>query len=236
MNQQIVLDSQYGMGDTKGILTFSLGTLSTIRACKVRLLSLVLPNTLYNVSKDESFAVGDGTTSTTVSITPGAWTATAMSTAINTALSSSNVSCSIDPQTFRMAFASTTPAVTLDLTNLSAQTRRMFGFSNVTYSQASPVVGESPVNFDPFSMIYISVQQLPNPVVVPTGTSSSFKATFAVPLSSFSGSTRVYEFYEQQVFLSSSLFPFQQFNVVLLDSSGTVLSLQSDYVLVLEFS
>ena len=213
---------------------FSVNLPITIKAKKLSLLELVLPNSIYNVdSSNNVLPFNDGTNNINVSITPGAYSINNLVTQIQTQLNTSSSGFSVSYNSNAMTVTiSRSSNFYLRFGSVAGNISYLIGFSNTNTTSNTSFTGTNVIILNSPMSVYLRLNDYINGY-----TSNGLQYTFRQTISLNPGNIIVDEKINLKPYsieLENER-SFQTLNVSLFKSDGTLLNLNnSDFEIVLK--
>jgi len=201
-----------------------------------RLGNLTLLNSLYNINtSNNTIFIYQSGTAYSGTITPGAYNASSLPTAVATALNaitgvSGTFSCTYSTSTFLLTITNSTTAFQMNFNNSNQiGCADVLGFPRqLSSSAATSQTGSNAVNFNPFQSLFINIDQCSARYSNPLK-SFAILGCVHVPLVGNSGSiiqVKYSDFPEVLTFDQVS-----QFNIQVRDSGGAIVKLMTEWEL-----
>lgn len=221
-------------GLTTSSSNFTVNLPLTIKAKKLSLLELDLPNSIYNVdSTNNILPINDGTTNINVVITPGAYSITNLVNQIQTQLNTSSTG-------FSVSYSSNTMQVTISRSSnfylrfgsVSGNISYLIGFSNSNTTSNTSFTGTNVIILNSPMSIYLRLNDFINGYTT-NGLQYSFRQTICVNPGNIIIDEKInLKPYTLELENERS---FQTMNISLFKSDGTPLNLNgSDFEIVLK--
>ena len=196
MNYDFIhVNSQNRDSGSNSSTDFSYTLKEGFKAIGIQLQQLQLPYTYYNVnSNNNTLIVNWNSVNNTITITPGNYTLTSLTAALNTALGNinSNITCTLNSTNWTLTFSFASASPNTGSLILSQSTiNRLIGFQTTTNtSSAQTLTSTSVPTFNDQNLLFINIDNIGTNVLSNNSLATSFN--FYVPINVNGGDLLTY--------------------------------------------